>query len=357
MQKEIVPFFNKITDIYSNKLPFVVYRKPNEELVSLISQNEPIVYELTNFNEAGFVFVPFHNRGKKVLFPLDKSSLFHSKISQYDNLSIKEDFVELKNEVNSDSVKKNHIELVEKGLHFIQNNKAKKIVLSREEVNGFSHFDMVNTYKKMLKNYANAFVYCWFHPEIGLWMGATPERLINLKQQVFKTMALAGTQPFLGSTQVEWKEKEKQEQQFVTDYIVEKIKDKINIQKISEPYTVRAGNLLHLRTDIFGELSNPNLLEDLINTLHPTPAVCGLPKESALQFILKNENYTRTYYSGYLGELNIKNATQLFVNLRCMQLFKNEAKIFVGGGITLNSIPEKEYEETVSKSMVMKSVF
>ena len=357
MQKEIVPFYNKIAEIYSNKLPFVVYRKPNEELVSLIYQNEPTLYELTNFNEAGFVFVPFHESGKKVLFPLENSNLIHWKISQYDNLSITENQVKLKSEINSDSAKKNHIELVEKGLHFIQSNKAEKIVLSREEVLEFSHFDMVNTCKKMLKNYPNALVYCWFHPEIGLWMGATPERLINLKQQAFKTMALAGTQPFLGTTQVEWKEKEKQEQQFVTDYIVEKIKDKIDIQKISEPYTVKAGNLLHLRTDIFGELHNSDLLEDLINTLHPTPAVCGLPKDNALQFILQNENYKRTYYSGYLGELNMKDATQLFVNLRCMQLFKNEAKIFVGGGITLNSIPENEYEETVSKSMVMKSVF
>lgn len=357
MNKEVFPFFNRIAELYSNKLPFVVYRKPNEELVSLITQNEPIVYELTNFKESGFVFVPFHNTGKKVIFPIEKSSLFHSKISQYDDLFINEKQLKYKSGFNFDLAKQSHIELVGKGLHFIQNSKAKKIVLSREEVIEFSHFNMVNTYKKMLKNYPNAFVYCWFHPEIGLWMGATPERLINLKQQAFKTMALAGTQPFLGTTQVEWKEKEKQEQQFVTDYIVEKIKDKIDIQKISEPYTVKAGNLLHLRTDIFGELHNSDLLEDLINTLHPTPAVCGLPKDNALQFILQNENYKRTYYSGYLGELNMKDATQLFVNLRCMQLFKNEAKIFVGGGITLNSIPENEYEETVSKSMVMKSVF
>ena len=64
MNKEVFPFFNRIAELYSNKLPFVVYRKPNEELVSLITQNEPIVYELTNFKESGFVFVPFHNTGK-----------------------------------------------------------------------------------------------------------------------------------------------------------------------------------------------------------------------------------------------------------------------------------------------------
>ena len=105
MNKEVFPFFNRIAELYSNKLPFVVYRKPNEELVSLITQNEPIVYELTNFKESGFVFVPFHNTGKKVIFPIEKSSLFHSKISQYDDLFINEKQLKYKSGFNFDLAK------------------------------------------------------------------------------------------------------------------------------------------------------------------------------------------------------------------------------------------------------------
>jgi isochorismate synthase len=95
-----------------------------------------------------------------------------------------------------------------------------------------------------------------------------------------------------------------------------------------------------------------------LKDLHPTPAVCGVPKSEALNFIIANENYTRTYYTGYFGELNIQNASELFVNLRCMQFIKNKSQleIYVGGGITAQSNSEKEYEETVSKAQIMKRI-
>lgn len=116
--------------------------------------------------------------------------------------------------------------------------------------------------------------------------------------------------------------------------------------------------MLHLRADISGEIKSNNFsLPNLINKLHPTPATCGLPKELSKEFILKNENYNREYYTGFLGEIN-KNSTDLYVNLRCMKVSqqKNEVSIYIGGGITKSSIPQKEWEETVVKSEVMKKV-
>jgi isochorismate synthase len=355
LQKEITPFFNRISEILASNRPFVTYRKPNEELVSVIAQTNNNLYELTNFDQVGFVFCPFHESGKKVLFPVEECELFSTKITQFDNLSIKVHSEKLM--INGDVLSKgSHLKLVKKGVDFIKLNKAKKIVLSRKEVISYSKLDVLNTFKKMLSNYVNAFVYVWFHPSIGLWMGATPERLINLKEQNIKTMALAGTQPFLGSMDVQWHEKEKNEQQYVTDFILQNIKITVkNIQAVG-PYTVKAGNLLHLRTDITGELITANSLEKIVNSLHPTPAVCGLPKQVATQFILENEGYDRTYYSGYLGELNMIEKTHLFVNLRCMQIEKKTVSIYIGGGITEDSIPINEYEETVSKAAVMKKV-
>ena len=108
------------------------------------------------------------------------------------------------------------------------------------------------------------------------------------------------------------------------------------------------------------DTANENGLYSLVDLLHPTPAVCGLPKEAAKQFILENENYNRSYYTGFLGELNMglqnKNDSHLFVNLRCMEIEKNEAYIYVGGGITKESNPEEEWEETVAKSNIMLKV-
>ncbi len=81
-----------------------------------------------------------------------------------------------------------------------------------------------------------------------------------------------------------------------------------------------------------------------------------MPKSVATKFILKNEGYNRAYYSGFLGELNIHDVTNLFVNLRCMQLEKMIASIYVGGGITKDSNSKKEWDETVCKAEVIKKV-
>ena len=90
--------------------------------------------------------------------------------------------------------------------------------------------------------------------------------------------------------------------------------------------------------------------------VHPTPAVCGLPKNEAKVFILENEGYDREFYTGFFGELNLKGSSNLFVNLRCMQVLKNQLALYIGGGITIDSIPEKEWEETIAKSEVMLKV-
>lgn len=208
----------------------------------------------------------------------------------------------------------------------------------------------------MLKNYKNAMVYLWFHPKVGCWMGASPERLIHIHKKEFKTMSLAGTQSFKNTTKVTWKTKEQEEQQFVTDYILETIKSAIQHVKISAPYTVKAGSLLHIRTDVSGELKSKKALGKLIDALHPTPAVCGLPKNIATDFILENECYDRSFYTGYLGELNVNNETNLFVNLRCMEIEKKRISFYIGGGITKDSLAENEWNETVFKAEVMKRI-
>ena len=174
-------------------------------------------------------------------------------------------------------------------------------------------------------------------------------------------MAVAGTQLFEGTTNVIWQKKEIEEQQLVTDFIVKELKNKVSNLSLSNPYTMKAGKVLHLKTTIEGDWNGTTNLKDLLHILHPTPAVCGLPKVAAKKFILENENYNREFYSGFLGELN-KNfstnekSTNLYVNLRCMKIENNQAHLFVGGGITKDSIPEKEWEETEFKSETMKNI-
>ncbi|MFA5298243.1 MAG: chorismate-binding protein [Lutibacter sp.] len=358
MSKEIVTFFNEIERIFNAKLPFVVFRKPDEELVTAFVQRTPKLYELNSYNETGFLFAPFHSMDKKVLFPFEECDLVSLEMGN--SVMVTDEISKEKKPFSSivatDILKDKHIALVQKGIDFIRNKQAKKIVLSRKETLECSDLNVVDIFKKMLNSYKNAFVYLWFHPEVGLWLGASPERLLTSFEGNFKTMALAGTQKYGGTTNVLWQNKEKQEQQYVTEFILENLKESVETLEVSTPFTVQAGNLVHIRTDISGKLKSDNLLEKLINALHPTPAVCGLPKDVATKFILEHEKYNRAYYSGFLGELNRNESTSLFVNLRCMELENNLASIYVGGGITADSIPENEWEETVFKTEVMKKV-
>ena len=339
---------DKIKEAYKNKLPFVVYNKPNDTNVFGIFQKDAFLNTITtDFNESGFVFAPFNTSDATVFFPLDKSEFIR------DSFTIQQINFEDKPHHNNAS-KATHVKIVQKAIDAIHKDAFKKVVISRKEIISLNGVEVEEIYRKLLQLYPNAFVYVWFHPQIGLWFGATPETLLKVEENNFTTMSLAGTQVFKNDKKVIWSFKEIEEQQIVTEYIINKLSSFSTHIKQLETETIKAGSLVHLRTEIKGELLQEGLFS-LVNLLHPTPAVCGFPKEKAKQFILENENYNRRYYTGFLGELNINSNkdSHLFVNLRCMEIKNSKAEIYVGGGITKESSPKKEWEETVAKSNIM----
>ena len=171
-------------------------------------------------------------------------------------------------------------------------------------------------------------------------------------------MALAGTQKHIDNKIIKWNLKEKKEQQVVVDSLLKRLKKITSIVNISDTYNHKAGSLIHLRTDITGTIKRGKIgLKTLMSILHPTPAVCGSPKNYAKTFILENENYEREFYTGYLGSVNEPtNESILFVNLRCMKIENNTVNLYVGCGITKDSNPLKEWEETSHKSQTMLQV-
>lgn len=353
MKLHLSDLFTKTSIAFRNNNAFVLYRKPNEKLINAQFQKTNQIISKLDFKESGFVFAPFDNTNKSVFYPISDAEIVESEFDEhlYDDNNKQINF-----EVAfSDRVK--HIELIEKAIKKIKDSEFQKVVLSRKEIIKSSNFELINTYYSLLQKYPTAMVYCWFHPKVGLWMGATPELLCKSNNFYLNTMSLAGTQKVLENKEVIWQEKEKLEQQIVTDFICEELKSELTNIKISEPFTVKAGHLWHIRTDIVGEIRDRNSLKNCVEKLHPTPAVCGFPKEKAKEFILENENYHREYYTGFFGEINKNNHTELYVNLRCMQVTGNSIAIYVGGGITKDSVPEKEWEETVAKANTMKNVF
>ena len=344
---DITSLFKKVEVHFNQKLPFVVYNKPNSKKVIGVFQEDDVLHQVENFTEKGFAFVSFDSNAK-VLIPQNQSQVI---IADFEGFSIDENLVTA-DDVDVDEAKSNYINLVQKGINAIQNGDFGKVVLSRKESFLVPKFELITTFQKLLQSYPTAFSYCFFHPKVGLWLGAFSEQLIRVKNKNLHTMAVAGTQVYQENQTAFWESKEKAEQQFVTDFITESLTHYVTDTKISEPYTMKAGNLIHIKTDIEAALNEPSNLKEVIKILHPTPAVCGFPKDEAKKFIINNEGYQREFYSGFLGELNHdfekeENSTDLYVNLRCMKVENETVSLYVGCGITKDSIPENEWTETV----------
>lgn len=335
-------------------LPFVIFSKPNQDKVIGLFQGNDVLYFSEKLEESGFVLAPFEG-ADMILIPESESEI---KIADVvlEEKAINDD-IYLDYENGKDAFET----LVQQGVDAIRANEFQKVVLSRKEIVEVEDSNFTAIFQRLVQTYPTAFKYCWFHPKVGMWMGATPEQLLKADGKKINTVALAGTQKYEEGKEVVWEEKEIKEQQFVTDFIVDNLKEITSSLVASDPYTLKAGSIMHIKTDIEAELDEDQNLKKVVSILHPTPAVCGLPKAAAKDFILKNEGYDRQYYSGFLGELNKdfaigKEKSDLFVNLRCMQIKGNQAHLYIGCGITKDSVPEKEFIETVNKSLTMKRI-
>ena len=350
-------FFKNVFRSHAKGLPVVLYRMPGDDRIHAYVQSTTALHVFDSVKVSGFVFAPFHDGSPAVMLPFDQCVHYSCLVTQGETISTKSE-VQKQLEGGSHTVaeKEQHIALVEKAKALILANEADKIVVARQEKLKLDDFQIATFFKRMERMYTNAFIYLWAHPAIGTWAGATPERLFSLEEQKFSATALAGTQIWHPEADKKWTSKEIKEQQFVTDYIAEAVKGFVNLKQVSKPKTVKAGNLAHIRTDLQGTVCKDAHITDLIGALHPTPATCGLPMQIAKDFILEHESFDRRYYTGYLGLIDNQESTNLFVNLRCVEITESEAVLYIGGGITAESDSLKEWEETLAKAETMKRV-
>jgi len=239
--------------------------------------------------------------------------------------------------------------LVNSALSEIETGRLKKVVVARQKMIEFNpEYNPVNLFFELNENYNHSFACYVMGPEIGTWLGASPELLLELRGNKFFTNALAGTRVEDGNTSIEqFSEKDKSEQQIVTDYIAKQLRS-LNLEvSIHEPAVVSAGNIQHILTRLEGtsHLSPWKILK----SLHPTPAVCGYPVNEAFSFIKKNELLPRWFYSGFWGPYYSKSEAMFYVNLRCMELRPLKMVLFAGAGIVKGSDPSHEFDETNDK--------
>jgi len=323
--------------ILSDKDSFVIFSYPYSKDIFIIKGSWKIIKNENDLPDNSFIMSDFS--GDKVYFIEGKKQLLKVNVSIFNDIEDEEKITD-RNTYN-------------KLAHFFikkcNSNELDKIILSRIVKQTHGCKDFFPVFKRLINNHKYAFSYILSNPRYGMWMGGSPEILIKGKDQEFSTIALAGSQKW--GENIVWENKELEEQNFVAKYIHNILKEfSDNVVSSNDLETIKAGKIAHIKSE-FTFTFNSSILK-LINKLHPTPAVCGIPKDDALKLITKNEIHKRQLYCGYIGEIS-KNNAELYVNLRCMKISKANFYIFVGGGITSKSKVQKEWEETQIKAETM----
>ena len=350
-----------------NNVTFVTYRLPDSREITTLVQYSKLPEKADNIENMldfrGFVFAPFRNSAGFPVILVEPDVVISGESNNDDLLKILKEKKTEKYRENpaangQPEVDRNEfVSQVERIKKDIKDNRLGKIVLSRIHVEQRPlDFHPELFFSQLTEKYPDAFVYLLYIPGIGCWCGASPEPLVKIKGNRVETISLAGTRKYSSDdVETEWNS---EEQEIVTSYI-EDVLGRFKIHDYSKegPYTQRAGNLLHLKTEFSFQLED--LKDDVslfINELHPTPSVCGFPKNEALKYLQNLEPHNREYYSGFLGPVNINGKIDFFVNLRCMKVFSTKLALFLGAGITSASDAASEWEETNSKKMTLLSV-
>ncbi len=356
---------------------FAYYRLPYLHHATYVAQHEgepEVLSSVTELNgKEGFVVAPFSPSGEcpVLLIHPDESKLLaiegNERASRKTEISeetsewgLLDDTVDLEKLAYCADFALFHEQLTQ--------GTFRKIVLARKHTMLPSiHFEGAletlfvqakRLFMRACRLYPRLFVALVYTERSGMWLMASPEILLKGDGCEMATMSLAGTQRAEPSRMVadypvegvEWSMKNREEQQYVTNYIEQCISHLVDDYSLKGPYTTMAANLYHLRTDIRFRLRDTGRLGDVLDRLYPTPAVCGIPKDTARQFIMQHEHHPRKYYSGFVGPLSPTGKTSLYVSLRCMNMQEDgTCELYAGGGLLKESEMEREWQETEAK--------
>lgn len=222
-------------------------------------------------------------------------------------------------------------------------------------------------FRRLCRRYPDACAFLFSTPFTGTWTGASPELLLDVDQEGFGSVALAGTRARSadGSPTEDWDAKNTEEQAIVTEFILDEMRAEGLNPNAKPPITRRAGPVEHLCTSIYAKSHNhgvPDLRSTgirLLRRLSPTPALSGFPRKEAMEAIVREEGFEREYYGGFVGILSPPSGRlTAYVNLRSCRCdsIARRALLFAGGGITRASRPEEEWTETERKLSTLLSV-
>ena len=350
---------------------FALYRNPYASEYTYVRQTGGEPLALHSYEElagrSGFVFAPFRISAECPLL------LISPDIVERRRVDTEVDFdVSLFHERDTAGERSRYGEVFARFHEKLGKGDFSKIVLSRcSEEEAAEPLDCKKLFMRACVLYPRMFIALVSTPQCGTWLAATPELLLGGDGGRWHTVALAGTMRLEGgalgfdcppspagpaSDAMSWSAKNRLEQRLVADYIGSVLRPFAADVSRKAARTVRAGDIVHLRIDFDFALAPGKSGGELADALHPTPAVCGLPKDAARSFILAAEHSPRSYYSGFMGPLGLGGATNLFVTLRCMRIEGRECGLYAGGGLLPDSVEEQEWRETEAKMDTMRRV-
>lgn len=335
----------EIRGAINSRLSFYAYRRPGDMMISFGS-SETVV---EGIGVPGFVIAPFLPSLPYITIPykpLPSNAGAQPLNSHLSTISY------CCNENKSTSKDEHSKEVVAIREAIIRQGYG-KVVAARVIVED-KKVDAGASFSRLCREYPNAFVFCFSTPNTGCWIGASPELLLESHAESLQTMSLAGTRP--AGTNVAWDIKNIEEQRMVTDFIFETFSNNGLNPMTGDTFTKSAGPVEHICTPIMaeaGENFNCDKANSLLRCLSPTPAVCGMPRDFALDMISEYERFDRGCYGGFCGPYHSASDFQFFVNLRSSMIEENRFRLFVGGGITHLSSPDMEWEETAIKAQTI----
>jgi len=198
-------------------------------------------------------------------------------------------------------------------------------------------------------------------------VGASPELLLSKRGNKISAMPLAGSEP-RGNTQEQEallsgrllkSEKDLREHALVVDSIKQVLTPFCKTLDVpSKPSLINTPTMWHLATSIEGELKDNQFSSlDIALAMHPTPAVCGFPKEKARTAISEIESHERGLFTGMVGWSDSNGDGDWVVTIRCATVSESNATLYAGAGIVAGSCAQKEYEETGAKFNTMLNAF
>jgi len=195
------------------------------------------------------------------------------------------------------------------------------------------------------------------------FVGASPELLVSRSGDTVRSHPMAGTAQRGGDPTTDARlaasllasAKDREEHQITIDMVHDTLLPWCSyLDYEAEPSIVPVANVQHLATLVEGRLSqpSPSVLE-LVRALHPTPAVCGLPRDDAMAFIREHEGFDRGRYAGAVGWLDRAGNGTWAVSVRCADIDGAVARVYAGNGIVSDSDPDTELAETRAKLQAM----